>query len=741
MRSLRIRMYILHLLVVVLLASCGAHDDRNNAASTPRLLAITSVISPGYKPIVQQLYISYFGRPADTGGLASFQEQLVALKGPIDLQEMDASYRTSAAIRALVDSFGSSAESAALYSGDNTVFVTAIYRNLLNRSPDASGLAFWVGAINSGSLTRANASLSIMAGALSNTSDLGKLDAALIQRKVTIGSNFTDALVNATVNGYSGDAAAAKARAMLANVTATTDIAAFQSTIDALITDLAQGPPPLAVFAGQYTGTYAGEDAGTVSVTIAANGVISGSGRSTLDPDYQFIVAGQVAPGGLVSLTGSGSAGTARFNGTVTVQGVLAGTWSSPEGSGTFSTQKASSPPVIVVPPGESVISGIVSIGPVSGASVRAYAIAGGTQGSLLGSATTNASGYYSVSIKSYSGPILLEALGGHYTDPATGVVFELTKTLRSATVAGGAITANITPITEAAVINASNASGGLTAANVSNAVLIIKNQIGFDPVTTTPIDPTVPLPPTATTNNMLYGAQIGTVSQYLFEDQTRRLPNATNDFAQLFATGGFTQSQQVSLAANNYGANDRNVNGLTSTLGSGTLATCSWVPSCTGPNLLPLCVRKPEISCIGSKVAINGVCVIPNTSPVVSSATTLSKSWSGPWNWSGPTAGGGCHVDNGGLLTMNLTQTGTSFSGTVTAEGIRTVNTSTCVINDISTRSGTVKGTISAQAVDFTMTLSGTQLEFIGKGTLSGGVFSGSMVRVTGGSGSFNLH
>ncbi len=741
MRSSSSRINILYLLVVVLLAACGAHDGGNNATSPPKLLAITSVVSPTYKPIVQQLYISYFGRPADTGGLASFQAQLVALNGPTDLQQMDTAYRSSANIRALVDSFGSSAESAALYAGDNTVFVTAIYRNLLNRSPDAGGLAFWVGAINSGALSRANASLSIMAGALSNTSDLGKLDAALIQRKVTIGSNFTDALASAPVNGYSGDAAAAKARGMLAGVTATTDVAAFQSTINALVSDLAQSSSPIAVFAGQYTGTYAGEDAGTVSVSIAANGAISGSGRSTLDPSYQFIVAGQVAPGGAVSLTGSGSAGTARFTGTVTAQGVLAGAWSSPEGSGTFTTQKASSPPIVTVPPGESVVSGIVSIGPVSGATVQAYAIAGGTKGTLLGSATTNASGAYSISIKSYSGPILLEALGGRYTDPATGVVVEMTKPLRSATVSGGAVTANITPITEAAVINAGKSSGGLTAANVSSSVLTIRNQIGFDPVTTIPIDPNAPLPPTATTNNMIYGAQIGTVSQYLFEDQTRRLADATTDFAQLFASGGYAQSQQVSLAANNYGANDRNVNGLTSTLSGGTLATCSWNPSCIGPTLLPLCVRKPEISCIGSKVAINGVCVTPNTSPVVSSATTLSKTWSGPWNWSGRSAGGDCHIDNGGNMTMNLTQTGSAFSGTVAAGGIRTVSLSTCAVLDVSTRSGTVRGSISAQAVEFTMTLSGTQLEFTGKGTLSGGVFSGSIVRVNGGSGSFNLH
>ena len=157
-----------HLTVAV---AGGAGAD---TAAPPHLLA-TTVVANDYKTIVQQLYISYFGRPADPKGLANFQAQLAALGGPANIQGLDQAYRSSTGIRSLVDSFGASAESTALYSGDNTSFVTAIYKNVLNRAPDDAGLAFWVGAINNGSLTRANASLSIMAGALANISDQGKL--------------------------------------------------------------------------------------------------------------------------------------------------------------------------------------------------------------------------------------------------------------------------------------------------------------------------------------------------------------------------------------------------------------------------------------------------------------------------------------------------------------------------------------------------------------------------------------
>lgn len=329
-------------LAMAVLAGCGGGTADSGSAPTQTRLLTTATVSPAnHTTIVQQLYISYFGRPADTGGLANFKAQMAVLNGPADIQALDQAYRSNPGIKALVDSFGISAESAALYSGDNTAFVTAIYRNILNRAPDAEGLAFWAGAINSGSLTRANASLAIMAGGLANVSTQGKLDAALINRKVVIGSSFTDKLIAAPVNGYSGDGPAARARAMLSSVNATTDTAAFAATISALVQSMADnlaGSVPVANFAGLYTGTFAGADAGTFTVTLSSTGAISGSGSSPWGP---FTVAGQVTAGGSVSLNSSGSAGTATFSGTVTSTGAFAGTWDDGEdGGGTFTGQK-----------------------------------------------------------------------------------------------------------------------------------------------------------------------------------------------------------------------------------------------------------------------------------------------------------------------------------------------------------------------------------------------------------------
>ncbi|MCE3603487.1 Ig-like domain-containing protein [Massilia sp. P8910] len=195
-----------------------------------------------YDDVVQALYLAYFGRAADSGGLAAFQSQLGNLHAPLTFSAVTASYAKDAGLHSLIDSFGTSAESAALYPGATDVFVTAVYRNLFGRAPDAGGLAFWTNAIDHDGLTRANASLSIMAGALENTTAQGVLDAKLVNNKIVIASDFTLAIdTPAEVAGYSGAPAAATVRSMLATVTANTDIAAFQATIVSTLAGMSSG--------------------------------------------------------------------------------------------------------------------------------------------------------------------------------------------------------------------------------------------------------------------------------------------------------------------------------------------------------------------------------------------------------------------------------------------------------------------------------------------------------------------
>lgn len=272
------------LAAAILLTACGGGAD--NAAAPKTLQGATlarsaaaTVSADAYVDAVQKIYIGYFGRPADPDGLANFTAYLSSIGAPTDIGALADAYAGNAQLRAVVDTFAGSAESAALYPGNTTQFVTAVYQHLLNRDPDAGGLAFWVGAIDNGVLSKTLASLSIIAATSSNGSDQGKLDAILIANKTSAANYFVTTLKNATGGIYAGDAAAGRARDMLALLTASTDNTAFHSVIDGVVTDLAAGASggsaqPFPLRAGymnllsrglNYDGTISGTCIGTNS--------------------------------------------------------------------------------------------------------------------------------------------------------------------------------------------------------------------------------------------------------------------------------------------------------------------------------------------------------------------------------------------------------------------------------------------------------------------------------------------
>ncbi len=245
---------------VFALSACGG-DNSQTAASAPRLAAVSGqnvVMTAGaqlsdYQEVVQRIYVAYFGRPADTSGLPFFEQQFLNAGAPTNVQGVNQAYLTNANVKALVDFFGTSAESQALYSGSTQQFLTAIYHNLYNRDPDAGGLAYWAAKIDSGELTRANAAVSLMAGAQST-------DADIISNKVQAATSFTNALdTDQKKAGYDGLSANATVRTMLGTVDNTTNLQAFQATITSTISTLANNKlssQALAIVTNRCTGCH-----------------------------------------------------------------------------------------------------------------------------------------------------------------------------------------------------------------------------------------------------------------------------------------------------------------------------------------------------------------------------------------------------------------------------------------------------------------------------------------------------
>ncbi|HET9652225.1 MAG TPA: DUF4214 domain-containing protein, partial [Usitatibacter sp.] len=88
---------------------------------------------------VIRLYLAYFGRYPDEGGLRFWS----------------AYHRSGHSLEEISGLFAGSAEFAERYGAlSNEDFVFLVYANVLGRSPDAGGFAFWRSQLDSGALTR-----------------------------------------------------------------------------------------------------------------------------------------------------------------------------------------------------------------------------------------------------------------------------------------------------------------------------------------------------------------------------------------------------------------------------------------------------------------------------------------------------------------------------------------------------------------------------------------------------------
>lgn len=177
-------------------------------------LGITALIESE----VQKLYIAYFNRPGDPGGLG-YWEGLFA---------------NGASMTMLQNSFSSSAEYQAIYIGQqNTVLITKLYQNLFGRVVDVNdvGVQWWAGEMAAGRHT-----ITTIAGALSSGTTPGSADNIAIINKIEAATAFTNALnTNAETENYVGTAAFAIASNWLAPIRDDNILATSLASRDATI--------------------------------------------------------------------------------------------------------------------------------------------------------------------------------------------------------------------------------------------------------------------------------------------------------------------------------------------------------------------------------------------------------------------------------------------------------------------------------------------------------------------------
>jgi hypothetical protein len=146
---------------------------------------------------VQQLYVGYLGRAADAAGQKFWA---------------DAIANGTATIQSVATGFTLSAEYKAAYAGlSNDALVDKVYTNVLGRTSDAAGKAFWVNALATGTVTADTMVATIV-------TNLGALDQTTINNKVFVAQTYTDT-AGANYNVAAGTASIVGVNSTAASVT------------------------------------------------------------------------------------------------------------------------------------------------------------------------------------------------------------------------------------------------------------------------------------------------------------------------------------------------------------------------------------------------------------------------------------------------------------------------------------------------------------------------------------------
>lgn len=144
-----------------------------------------------------------------------------------------------------------------------------------------------------------------------------------------------------------------------------------------------------------------------------------------------------------------------------------------------------------------AMLRGTAFNGLVNRGTVSAYAVNGGMLGAQIASAVVDGQGNFTMSLGSYSGPVMLQMHGATYMDEATKTLMTMapsdvmTAVLPSVTGAANVTGVMVTPVTSMAQSRAMGMSGGMTDANMAAANAAMGNYFSIsDILHTQPMDP-----------------------------------------------------------------------------------------------------------------------------------------------------------------------------------------------------------------------------------------------------------
>ena len=235
-------------LVAALLAACGGGSNVDGTAPRTaglRLGADGPTAPPtasAHSALIQMLYLAYYGRVADSGGLSFWTTAFDNFNLPTTASGLFNAYSSDANVKMVLDAFSLSAEASDLYAGTDDEFVNTVYINLFSRYADVGGRQYWASALDKHVITRPFAALAISIGAQGD-------DQLTLAKKSEVATRFLAALASASLADTSPKGVVGAD--LLAQVNATTDLAAFQTEIDAAVQSISQDITPTTVL--RYT--------------------------------------------------------------------------------------------------------------------------------------------------------------------------------------------------------------------------------------------------------------------------------------------------------------------------------------------------------------------------------------------------------------------------------------------------------------------------------------------------------
>lgn len=170
---------------------------------------------------------------------------------------------------------------------------------------------------------------------------------------------------------------------------------------------------------------------------------------------------------------------------------------------------------------GTGIVSGSVTKGPVSNATVTAFGISNGQIGTQLATAATDANGNFTMPVGTYAGPMMMRVSGGTYKDEATGLSMAMAPgdvmTAVMPAVVAGTNTIQLTPVTGMAQALAQQMNGGMTQANIAAANAAMGSYFAVnDILRVRPMNPLVVSSGLAASQDARnYGMTLAAMSQY----------------------------------------------------------------------------------------------------------------------------------------------------------------------------------------------------------------------------------